>query len=1044
MQEFIMPEEINSKTNSETEVAVVEELNIPAEAIQQEKPVSSVEEVSSVQEVISEEIVTSEEVAASEQEIAALEDLDELLALGEEVFDLDIETAAGEEASNGRHLPFVGLERDGLETIATTSFETNSFTSSVSQDDPEFVDSNVNLNLTNSDALTSGDSATGSGDTSTITVNTTDSTVIEDSVSDNVASGTITVSDVDSDTTLASSTANYGSVVVDSDGNWTYTLDNSNAAVNELADDEVLTDTITFVTSDGTTATQDIVISGTNDLSVVTNDTTTLNEDASVDIDVLANDTDIEGNLSAVASVTDGANGVVSINDDGTVTYTPNADFNGADSFTYTNTEGTVGIVDVTVDSVNDLTVVVTDAVTLNEDASIEIDVLANDTDLEGDVAVVSSVTDGANGSVSINENGTVTYTPNADFNGADSFTYTNAEGTIGIVNVTVDSVNDLTIVADDSATLNEDASIEIDVLANDTDVDGIASAVSSVTDGTNGSVSINENGTVTYTPNANFNGIDSFTYTNEEGATATVNVTVDAVNDLTVANTDAVTLNEDASVVIDVLANDTDVEGNISAVASVTNGANGTVTINDNGTVTYTPNANFNGTDSFTYTNTEGTTATVDVTVDAVNDLTVTNVDLATLNEDASVEIDVLANDTDIEGDISAVVSVTNGANGSVSINDNGTVTYTPNADFNGADSFTYTNAEGTVGIVSVTVDAVNDLTVVNTDTATLNEDASVEIDVLANDTDAEGDISEVASVTNGANGSVTINDNGTVTYTPNANFNGADSFTYTNAEGTVGIVSVTVDAVNDLTVVNTDTASVNEDASVEIDVLANDTDIEGNVSEVASVTNGSNGSVAINNDGTVTYTPNANFNGTDSFTYTNAEGVTGTVNVTVDAVNDLTVVVDDTATLNEDASVEIDVLDNDTDIEGNVSAVKSVTDGANGTVTINDNGTVTYTPEANFNGTDSFTYTNAEGVTGTVNVTVDAVNDLTVVNTDTASVNEDASVEIDVLANDTDIEGNVSAVKSVTDGANGTVTINDNGTVTYTPEANFRLNGC
>uniref|UniRef100_UPI00260F0EF7 Ig-like domain-containing protein n=1 Tax=uncultured Psychromonas sp. TaxID=173974 RepID=UPI00260F0EF7 len=95
----------------------------------------------------------------------------------------------------------------------------------------------------------------------------------------------------------------------------------------------------------------------------------------------------------------------------------------------------------------------------------------------------------------------------------------------------------DLTVVADDTATTNEDAAIDIDVLGNDTDtVDGTASAVSpveSVTQGANGSVVVNADGTVKYTPNADFNGSDSFTYTNEEGQEATVNVTVDAVNDL-------------------------------------------------------------------------------------------------------------------------------------------------------------------------------------------------------------------------------------------------------------------------------------------------------------------------------------------------------------------------------------------------------------------------------------------------------------------------------------------------------------------------------
>ncbi|MEJ6080911.1 cadherin-like domain-containing protein, partial [Vibrio sp. 1-Bac 57] len=230
---------------------------------------------------------------------------------------------------------------------------------------------------------------------------------------------------------------------------------------------------------------------------------------------------------------------------------------------------------------------------------------------------------------------------------------------------------------------------------------------------------------------------------------------------------------------------------------------------------------------------------------------------DTATTNEDAAIDIDVLANDDDstdgTAAAVSPVESVTQGTNGIVTINADGTVKYTPNADFNGTDSFTYTNEEGQEATVNVTVDAVNDLTVVADDTATTNEDAAIDIDVLANDTDTvdgtEAAVSPVESVTQGTNGIVTINADGTVKYTPNAYFNGSDSFTYTNEEGQEATVNVTVDAVNDLTVVTNDTATTNEDAAIDIDVLANDDDstdgTEAAISPVASVTQGSNGSV-------------------------------------------------------------------------------------------------------------------------------------------------------------------------------------------------------
>ena len=169
--------------------------------------------------------------------------------------------------------------------------------------------------------------------------------------------------------------------------------------------------------------------------------------------------------------------------------------------------------------------------------------------------------------------------------------------------------MNDLPVANDDAATTSEGSAIVIAVLANDTDVDGDTLSVSAVTQGSNGSVG-NNGSTVSYTPNANFNGTDSFTYAVDDGAggtaTATVTVTVTAVNNPPVAADDSATTNEDTAVTISVLANDTDVDGPTLTVSTVSGAANGAIA--NNGTdVTYTPNANFNGTDSFTYTVSDG-----------------------------------------------------------------------------------------------------------------------------------------------------------------------------------------------------------------------------------------------------------------------------------------------------------------------------------------------------------------------------------------------------------------------------------------------------
>jgi PKD repeat protein len=229
--------------------------------------------------------------------------------------------------------------------------------------------------------------------------------------------------------------------------------------------------------------------------------------------------------------------------------------------------------------------------------------------------------------------------------------------------------------------------------------------------------------GTLTPTPSATgpfARGVHTITWsaTDSAGNTGTATQTVTVTNNAPVANADSATTNEDTPVTVTVLANDSDIDGGALSVASVTQGANGAVVINLDNTVTYTPNANFNGSDSFSYTISDGNggtaTATVNVTVTAVNDPPVAANDVATTDEDVPVTITVLANDTDADGDTLTVTGTTVPANGSVVINPDKTVTYTPNTDFNGSDAFTYTVSDGNGGTatatVNVTINAVND----------------------------------------------------------------------------------------------------------------------------------------------------------------------------------------------------------------------------------------------------------------------------------------------------------------------------------------------
>ncbi|MFN4764668.1 Ig-like domain-containing protein, partial [Gillisia sp. Q332] len=195
-------------------------------------------------------------------------------------------------------------------------------------------------------------------------------------------------------------------------------------------------------------------------------------------------------------------------------------------------------------------------------------------------------------------------------------------------------------------------------------------------------------------------------------------------------------------------------------------------------------------------------------------------------------------------------------------------------------------------------------------------------------------------------------LNDNAT----PYASFDFNVSDGTLSSAPTTNTITINVTPVNDAPVAVDDTATTDEDTAVNINVLANDTDVDGDTLTVTQTTAPTNGSVVINTDYTITYTPDANFNGTDTFTYTITDGNggtdTATVTVTVNPINDAPVAVDDTATTDEDTAVTVSVLTNDTDVDGDTLTVTETTAPSNGSVVINGDGTITYTPNENFNG--------------------------------------------------------------------------------------------
>ena len=366
---------------------------------------------------------------------------------------------------------------------------------------------------------------------------------------------------------------------------------------------------------------------------------------------------------------------------------------------------------------------------------------------------------------------------------------------------------------------------------------------------------------------------------------------------------------------------------------------------------------------------------------------------DTARTVEDVEVLINVLANDTDFEGDALMIESVTAPSKGTARIAADGRVSYAPEPDWHGTDRFSYTVSDGNGGTaeakVVVVVGPVNDAPVAVADTARTSEDEEVLIGVLANDADAESDALRIESVSAPSNGTARIAAEDAVSYAPAADWHGPDRFDYTVSDGNGGTaeaeVVVMVESVDDAPVAAADTARTSEDVEVLIDVLANDVDVESDGLRIESVTAPSNGTSRIAADGRVSYAPEPDWHGTDRFVYRVSDGNGGTaeaeVVVEVAPVNDAPVAVADTARTSEDVEVLIDVLANDVDVESDGLRIESVTAPSNGTARIAADGRVSYAPEPDWHGTDRFAYRVSDGNGGTaeaeVVVMVESVND-------------------------------------------------------------------
>ncbi|NLY03119.1 MAG: tandem-95 repeat protein [Rhodopirellula sp.] len=648
------------------------------------------------------------------------------------------------------------------------------------------------------------------------------------------------------------------------------------------------------------------------------------------------------------------------------------------------------------------------DAYSIRSNQQIGANVLANDSDTDGDPLTVRLVAGAEHGQLQLADDGRFTYVPQVDFEGEDTFVYQASDGqadsapaTVRIAVAHVVVANAAPTATDDSYTVAEDGVLSIDaggVLANDGDSDGDSLAAALIAPPKYGTLILGTDGSLQYTPNDDYHGVDTFTYAADDGTSlsqeATVTIEVTAVNDSPVAGDDSYDMNEGEVLSVGdggVLANDTDIDGD-TLVATVVNGpSHGSLELNPDGSFEYTPEAGFYGDDSFTYVagdgEVESNLATVTVSIAAVNDAPTSADDIYSViaGETLSVaEGGVLANDSDADGDSLSAAVVAEPANGVLVLNADGSFQYTPADGFVGDDSFTYLasdgQAESNLATVTVSVIRPNSAPVAADDAYSVIAGETVSVaegGVLANDSDADGDSLSAVVVAEPANGVLVLNADGSFQYTPAEGFVGDDSFTYLasdgQAESNLATVTVSVIRPNSAPVAADDaySAVAGETVSVaEGGVLANDSDGDGDSLSAVVVAEPANGVLVLNADGSFQYTPAEGFVGDDSFTYLASDGQAesnlATVTVSVIRPNSAPVAADDAYSVAPGETLAVaegGVLANDSDGDGDSLAAVVLTEPAHGTLVLNADGSFQYTPAEGFVGDDSFTYLASDG---------------------------------------------------------------------------------
>ncbi|MCK9689636.1 Ig-like domain-containing protein [Scleromatobacter humisilvae] len=752
--------------------------------------------------------------------------------------------------------------------------------------------------------------------------------------------------------------------------------------------------------------------------------------------------------------------GTVTMNADGSLTFTPNHGFSGSVSFTYTDASGNgaTSTSTVTVNVAAPLDhqpVAVADTFAGTEDHAIAGNLAGNDTPSADGGNTWSLASGAAHGSVTVNADGTFSYAPAAHYSGPDSFTYTitDVDGSTSTATVTLNIAPVPAAVAD-TVTVGENSPSSGNLAANDTASPDGSSVWSLATGAAHGSVVVHADGTYTYTPAAGFHGTDSFTYTitDAAGSTSTATVTLTVTPATPVAAPDVVAALENAPVSGSLAANDTPVAGEANTWTLSGAPSHGTVVVNTDGTYTYTPAPGFAGTDSFTYAVTDGSgqASTATVTLSVAPAQVTASAGSGSVAENGSVSGSVAGDASSVPGDANTFgLGDTHPAHGTVVVNADGSYTYTPTTGYSGTDTFSYvvTDASGATSTATVTL-TVTPLSVsAKADTNAGSENSAISGSVAADANAVAGDPNTFSlGATHPAHGSVVVNADGSYTYTPAAGYSGTDAFSYvvTDASGASSTATITLTVNPTPITASPDHATLNENDTVSGNLGGDATVVAGDPNTFKLGTGPAHGTVTVNADGTYTYAPAVGYSGPDSFTYvvTDHSGQTSTATVTLSVTPLAFTAAPDSNSGNENSPISGTVAGDVTQVAGDPSTFKLGTGPAHGTVVVNADGSYTYTPAAGYSGTDHFTYvaTDASGQTSTSTVTLTVLPLAVTANADAKSGVENSPISGTVAGDASNVAGDANTFSlGATHPAHGTVVVNADGSYTYTPTTGY-----